>query len=90
MGRMVNNKGMVLMSKDGVTHEFVLESVPVWKAKGWSVEDADQDEASTNEVSVLLAEQAKLRSEEEDPNAKVREALSTEAKAVTGPKTAKK
>lgn len=90
MGRLANNKGMVLMSKDGVTHEFVLSTVPVWKAKGWKVE-SDPAEKQTNEVVELLREEAAAgRTEEQDPDAAVHEALSTESKAVTGPKTSKK
>lgn len=90
MGRLANNKGLVLMTKDGVTHEFVLSSVPVWKAKGWSVEE-QPEEKRQNEVTELLLEEAQAKSEDaEDPDAKVHEALSTEPKAVTGPKTQKK
>ena len=91
MGRLVNNKGMVRMSKDGVSHDFVLESVPVWEALGWKREEADE-QSEPNAVAELLADAAKDRAaEREDGNdAKLREALSNEPKAVTGPKTEKK
>lgn len=91
MGRLVNNKGMVRMSKDGVSHDFVLESVPVWEALGWSPEEPNE-KSEPNAVAELLAEAAAAEAEErEDGNdAKLREALSNEPKAVTGPKTQKK
>lgn len=89
MGRLVKNKGMVTMSKGDVTHEFVLESVPVWEAKGWSRVD-DSVESEPSAVAVLLQDAAKESTEVEDPDAKVHEALSNEAKAVTGPSTKKK
>lgn len=89
MGRLVTNKGLVRMSKGGVSHEFVLESVPVWEAKGWKAEEGTA-EAQPNEVAVLLNENAQEQGQDEHPDAAVHEALSNEAKAVTGPSTKNK
>lgn len=89
MGRLVSNKGMVVMSKGDTTHEFALESVPVWEAKGWKRSDAPEQHRA-NAVTEILAEAAQQAEKpEDDPDAKVIEALSTEPKAVTGPKTKK-
>lgn len=89
MGRLVSNKGMVVMSKGDTTHEFALESVPVWEAKGWK-RAGEPQEHQTNEVTEILTEAAQQAEKpEDDPDAKVYEALSTEPKAVTGPKTKK-
>ena len=83
MGRTSKNKGMVRMSKDGVTHEFALESVPVWEAKDWKVDDSEQ-QSEANEVVKVLTEAA-TEEEQENPDAAVFKAISNEPKAVTGP-----
>lgn len=40
---------MVTLSKDGVEHEFVAESVPVWLESGWKVVDDSAKESDEDE-----------------------------------------
>lgn len=53
MGR---NRGTVTLEKDGVTHEFVRSSVPVWEARGWK-QTAESKKEEAKAAKVAEAEQ---------------------------------
>jgi hypothetical protein len=42
---------VVTMSKDGVEHEFVAESVPVWLDSGWKLGDDSNKEKAADKAS---------------------------------------
>lgn len=51
MGRQVKKQGMVRMSKDGVSHDFVPSTVKVWEERGWKVDKGQKIvDSSTVEV----------------------------------------
>ncbi len=63
---LLTNKGLVRMSKDDVTHDFVLESVPVWEQQGWKRADPtdDGDPTPSEERDKALAELTEQAAEE--------------------------
>lgn len=78
------NSRTVTLTKDGVEHEFVRSSMPVWIARGWKqTNDSEKSSAAAVEAAV---EEAKLENEYSEKKAKAEEQLLQEnmaaAKAV--------
>jgi hypothetical protein len=53
---LLTNKGLVRMKKGDVEHDFVLESVPVWEARGWKVVESSNKKAGPSDEAKRLAE----------------------------------
>lgn len=63
-----NKRGMVTLEKDGVQYECVLESVPVWEARGWKLVEAEKTEEKDTRLQELN-EQARKEDEKAEAEA---------------------